>query len=227
MFLFLCNYACALYRLNFYKACRVFFDNAAKALRLAILNERKDHQDSLPPGDLSELDFSHLADHLVTPKQTISDKRVCGSFYSKWFTGKPEKGTEPNTCLIVSNGIKLGDFAKEEKVCVNGILSPMEVCDGTSLKLKRSLDEKKEKGRKCCVYLLSGKCKALINLKELRNACVGHPNSMSVTDDKLAEIYSVAEKTYRKLGVYRDNICEELEEIKEGKIVQCWGVIKN
>ena len=178
----------------------------------------------MPKKNLEELDFSRLADHLVTPKRTPDQ---LGSFYYLGFKADyaPDQQGQNETLLtnVSEMSNHLEKCKKWTRVCVNQEISPMERMTDKSFKLCRGSSKKelKEKKLKVHVFIPTKKCDLVYELKTLRNDKIGHPRHMGVTDAELEGIFCTAKQAYQHLEAFTDDIERELEEIEQGKCRVC------
>lgn len=209
-------------RINFYKACRLVFDNATEALREACKEEMIICTGYSPRKNLEDLDFSRLADYLVTPNRTSDSPNKLGSFYYSGFSAKHETDPEDPNCVLLTVSGKKDDrleginVPKGTKVCVNKELSPIEQISDDRFILRRSLSKNKRPKGLLEVFFQTEKCEAVYKLKTLRNDKIGHPVNTRITDGELSQMFQSARSAYQLMDVYSKDIEEELHEIEEG-----------
>ncbi len=189
-------------------------------MRLACIEEHKGFPAEFSlPDPLEALDFSRLADLLVTPKR-VPNK--CGSFYFKGFSANRSSPdpTRPNhTRLLVKGDVNEQlyeyEFTQETKACFNKELCSIEQISETEFELKRSMPKTLKWPQQ--VFFLTEKCQDVYDLKTLRNEKIGHALKVSITDEELETIFLTTRKACRSLGAV--GIEKRLEAITKGSVV--------
>ena len=174
---------------------------------------------SLPDQPLKALDFSRLADHLVSPKR-VPNK--CGSFYFKGFSANcslPDPKRPNRTHLLVIGNLneELSEykFTQETKACVNKELCSIERISEREFELRRSMPKTLKWPQQ--VFFLTEKCQDVYDLKTLRNEKIGHALRVSITDEELKDISFTTRKACCSLGAI--SIENRLEAIMKGSVI--------
>ena len=227
-----CSGSFPILRQNFLTACRVFFDNAAQALREVCKSEHRVCGLPIPTTNLLgskgtglsllDIEFSALAKHLYDGKHRA--EKYSGSFFvylfeAKWLAATDGKGSFLE--VLPLQGRKSVDVASfdwshlvEHKVYSHSQVSSMErVTNHPNLfRLLRPYD----KGcKKIDVYLTTPHWAAVYKLKEQRNKYVAHNSSATLNNSDLTALFDDVKECYQILDVSAD-IYKQLEEIERG-----------
>ena len=218
-------------RQNFLSACRVFFDNAAQALREVCESEHRvcdlpilrTNQLGTTGLSLSKIDFSALANYLCDGKQRA--EKHSGSFFlylfeAKWFAAKDGKGSSSILDVLDQGGTGVDvasfDWSQlgKRKVYTYSQVSHMERVSNNpkQFRLLRPYDKKQKKVH---VYLTKPHWAAVDKLRQQRNKYVGHNSSTVLHTKDLVALFDDVRECYQILDVSKD-IYKQLEEIKRG-----------
>ena len=220
-------------RQNFLTACKVFFENAAQALRAVCKSEQRDCGLPIPTVttsnllgskdlSLSDIDFSTLATHLCGGKHRA--EKYSGSFFvylfeAKWLAATDGKGSFLE--VLPQQGGRSIDVASfdwsqlvEHKVYTHSLVSSMERLSNRPNQFR--LIRPHDKGCKTVhVYLTTPHWAAVNKLKEQRNEYVIHNSSATLSNSDLTALFDDVKECYRILDVSKD-IYKQLEEIERG-----------
>ena len=220
-------------RQNFLTACRVFFDNAAQALREVCKSEQRDCGLPLPTTNLLgttclsllDIEFSALAKHLCDGKHRA--EKYSGSFFvylfeAKWLVATDGKGSflevVPQQGKKGRKSIDVASFdwsqLVEHKVYTHSQVSSIERLRNhpNQFRLLRPRDS----GCKTVhVYLTTPHWVAVHKLKDQRNKYVAHNSSAALNNSDLMALFDDVKECYRILDVSKD-IYKQLEEIERG-----------
>ena len=221
------------FRQNFLTACRVFFDNAAQALREVCKSEQRNCGLPIPTTNLlgskdlrlslSDIEFSALAKHLCDGKHRA--EKYSGSFFvylfeARWFGATDGKGSFLE--VLPQQGRKSIDVASfdwsqlvEHKVYTHSQVCSMERVYSNRPNQFRLLRPHDSGCKTVHVYLTTPHWAAVYNLKEQRNKYVAHNSCAALHTNDLTALFDNVKEYYRILDVSKD-IYKQLEEIERG-----------
>ena len=227
------------FRQNFLTACRVFFDNAAQALREVCKSEQKDCGLPIPTTNLLgnrgtglsllDIEFSALAKHLYDGKQRA--EKYSGSFFvylfeAKWLAATDGKGSflEVLPQPRPQQGRKSVDVASFDwsRLVEHKVYTHSQVCSMERLRNcpnQFRLLRPRDSGCKTVhVYLTTPHWAAVHKLKEQRNKYVAHNSSAALHTSDLTALFDNVKECYRILDVSED-IYKQLKEIERGILI--------
>ena len=220
-------------RQNFHTACRVFFDNAASAMREVCEREQTDCGLPIPTTNLlqgteglrlSEIEFSALAKHLCDGKHRVENHS--GSFFEYLFEAEWIAATDGESSFLKvlpqqgRNAVDVASFdwsqLDKQKVYTPSQVSSMEQ-DSNNCNLFRLNRPRNKKYRTVHVYLTTPQWAAIYKLKEERNKYVGHNCSAALHTSDLTTLFDDVKKCYRVLNFNEDTCSyKQLEKIERG-----------